>query len=87
VEVWLAPRTILVTLKAQLSPAEGDAELARLIVPVNPSNGLTVIVDMPAWPARTVMLEGLAVREKSWSVKSTVAEREREPLLPVTVTV
>jgi hypothetical protein len=76
-----------VTLKAQLSPVEGDTELARLTVPVNPSNGLTVIVDMPAWPARTVMLVGLAAREKSWSMKPTVAEWEREPLLPVTVTV
>jgi len=32
-------------------------------------------------------LDGLAAMVKSWTVKTTVAECERDPLVPVTVTV
>ena len=39
--------------------------LARLTVPVNPLSGVIVIVEVPAEPALTVTLVGLAVIEKS----------------------
>ena len=32
------------------------------------------------------MVDGLALRVKSWTVKLTVAVRERDPLMPVTTT-
>ena len=39
--------------------------LARLTVPVNPLSGVIVIVEVPADPALTVSLVGLAVIVKS----------------------
>jgi hypothetical protein len=39
--------------------------LARLTVPVNPLRGVIVIVEVPAEPALTVTLVGLAVMAKS----------------------
>ncbi len=58
------------------------------MVPVNPWRGATVIVDVPVAAASAVTLVGLAVTEKSWTVKATVAERDGlVPLVPVTVTV
>ena len=58
--------------------------------PVNPFRGDTAIVDVPADPTTTVTLEGVAVIEKSAArvaVYATLAECDREPLVPVTVTV
>jgi len=46
-----------------------------------------VIVEGPAVPASTVTLDGLVAKAKSWTVKATVAECDRDPLVPVTVTV
>lgn len=47
-----------------------------------------MIVDVPVVPTGVVTLTGLAVTEKSWTVKVTVAERDGlVPLAPVTVTV
>jgi hypothetical protein len=47
-----------------------------------------VIVEVPVAPASVVTLVGLAVTEKSWTVKVTIAERDGlVPLVPVTVTV
>jgi len=57
---------------------------------LNPLRGETLIVDVPADPTTTVTLAGVAVIEKSGvrvTVYATVAEWEREPLVPVTVTV
>src|SRR5437899_1598842 len=57
--------------------------------PVNPFRGDTAIVDVPADPTTTVTLEGVAVIEKSAArvaVYATLAECDREPLVPVTVT-
>jgi hypothetical protein len=48
--------------------------LARLTTPANPWSAPIVIVEEPAEPARTVMLVGLALMVKSWTVKVTVAE-------------
>jgi hypothetical protein len=54
---------------------------------VKPCRGATVIVEVPDAPARTVTLVGLAVTVKSFTVTVTVAEWDRLPLVPVTVTV
>jgi len=49
--------------------------LARLTVPVNPLSGVIVIVEVPADPALTVTLVGLAVIVKSTAaVYVTVTE-------------
>jgi hypothetical protein len=54
----------------------------------NPCSGATVIVEVPAAVALTLRLDGLAVREKSWTVTENVVKREFVVVLePVTVTV
>ena len=58
-------RLILVGLRLHVRPVVGDIELTRLTVPVKPFCPVTVIVDMPAVPAFTVMLVGLAPIMKS----------------------
>jgi len=58
-------------------PVDGETEEVSATVPVNPLIGATVIVEVPAAPARTVTLVGLAVTEKSCGnvmVTVTVAE-------------
>lgn len=45
-----------------------------------------VIVDVPVTPGLRVSLFGLAVKKRSWTVKMTVVEWERDPLVLVTVT-
>ncbi len=77
---------MLVGLKEQVRPA-GDTVEVRATVPVNPFTGATVIVDVAVPPALEEMLVGLAVTVKSVTVTVTVAECDREPLAPVTVTV
>ena len=47
---------------------------ARVTVPANPLSGATLIVEVPATLALTVMLVVLAVTVKSWTWKVTVAE-------------
>jgi hypothetical protein len=57
-----APAT-LVGVKVQLVLL-----LARLTVPAKPCNAVIVIVEVPAAPAFTVTLVGLAAIVKSWTV-------------------
>jgi hypothetical protein len=64
VEVPEVPKTMLVGLSVQVRPVLGDTEEVRVTVPVNPFWAVTVIVDVPVAPARTVTLVGLAVTEK-----------------------
>jgi hypothetical protein len=45
------------------------------------------MVEVAAVPALTVILVGLAVRVKSWTVKVTVVWAVWVPAVPVTVTV
>lgn len=47
--------------RVQTSPVLGDIEEVRLTVPVKPLWAVTVIVEVPAVPARTVTTVGLAV--------------------------
>jgi len=63
---------MLVGLRVHVRPA-GETDEVRATVPVNPCRGATVIVDVPVAPASTVTLVGLAVTEKSRTVKVTIA--------------
>jgi hypothetical protein len=60
VEVWDAPRTMLVGLRVHVSPA-GDTVEVSATVPVKPLSGATVIVEVALAPARAATLVGLAV--------------------------
>jgi hypothetical protein len=60
VEVWEAPRTMLVGDKVQVNPA-GETVEANATVPVNALTGATVIVDVAVAPASALTLVGLAV--------------------------
>jgi hypothetical protein len=51
----------LVGVRVQVRPVAGATEDVRLLVPVNPLIADTVIVEVPATPALTVTLVGLAV--------------------------
>ncbi len=80
---------MLVGLRAQVRPAGETVEVSAT-VPVNPFRGATVIVEVPVAAARAVTLVGLAATEKSSAaptVTVTVVEWDRDPLVPVTVTV
>ncbi len=77
---------MLVGLKVHVNPA-GETVEARATVPVKPFTGATVIVEVAVAPARALTLVGLAVTVKSVTVIVTVAEWDRVPLVPVTVTV
>lgn len=68
VEVWDAPRVMLVGVRVQVNPVAGDIEDVRATVPVNPLTGATVMVEVPATPALTVTLVGAAVIVKSLTV-------------------
>ena len=52
---------------------ETELVVVSVIVPVNPLNGATVIVDVAAVPTLTLTLVGLAVTVKSMTVTVTVA--------------
>jgi hypothetical protein len=54
---------MLVGERAQTNPVLGDIEEPRLTVPVKPLSALTVIVEVPAVPARTVTVAGLTATE------------------------
>jgi len=55
------PSVILVGDRLQLIPVLGETEDTRLTVPVKPLCAVTVIVEVPVAPARTVTAVGLAV--------------------------
>jgi len=50
--------------KEQLNPVDGDTDAARLTLPLNPSRLVTVIVDVPGFPAKDVTVDIDAI-EKS----------------------
>ena len=77
---------MLVGVRVHVRPA-GEAVDVSATVPVNPFIGATVIVGVTAVPEFVATLVGLAVTVKSWIVTVTVAEWDRAPLVPVTVTV
>jgi len=65
---------MLLGVRVHVRPATGVIEEVRVIVPVNPSRGATVMVEVAAVPALTVTAVGLAVTVKSSMVTVTVAE-------------
>ena len=60
--------------------------VVRATIPLKLLRAVTVRVEVPAVPEVTVTLVGLEIRVKSWTMNVTVAEWDREPLVPVTVT-
>jgi len=65
VEVPDKPSVALVGLNVHVNPVEGEIEVVRATVPVNELIEATLTVEVPATPALTVTLVGLAVTEKS----------------------
>jgi hypothetical protein len=62
----LVPEPVtLVGVSVQVRPVAGEMLEDSDTTPVNPCVPVTVIVDVPAAPARTVTLVGLAVMVKS----------------------
>jgi hypothetical protein len=70
-EAWLAPRTILLGVRVQVSP-DGETEEVSATVPVKPCTGATVMVDGPVRPDATFTVEGLADTVKSGGGTVTV---------------
>jgi hypothetical protein len=64
----------LVGVRVQVKPVAGETVAVRETIPLNPFRAVTVIVEVPEAPARTVTVAGLAAIVKSWTVKVTVAE-------------
>jgi hypothetical protein len=56
---------MLVGFSVHARPVDGEVLDERATVPVKPLIGATVMVDVPATPALTVTVVGLAVTEKS----------------------
>jgi hypothetical protein len=73
-------------VKVQVRPVLGDTIEVRATVPANPLSVVTVIVEVPLTPARTVTLVGFAAIVKSCTVYVTVTAWDRLLLAPVTVT-
>ena len=76
-------------LRVVLGP-EGEIDVERLIVPLNPLRLVIVIVELSVEDRERVRDDGSAEMEKSGFTATetdTVVECEREPLKPVTVTV
>ena len=76
-------------LRVVLGP-EGEIDVERLIVPLNPLRLVIVIVELSEEDRERVKDDGSAEMEKSGFTATetdTVVEWEREPLEPVTVTV
>jgi len=65
------PRTILVGDRLHVSPVDGDTLFVSMTVPVKLWRLVTVTVEVPAVPAFTVALVGLAARVKSWILNTT----------------
>jgi hypothetical protein len=84
----LVPEPItLVGDRVHVKPVAGATVADSDTVPLKPCNAVTVIVEVPDAPARTVTFAGLAAIVKSWTVNVTVAECDSVPLVPVMVTV
>ncbi len=78
---------MLVGLRVHVRPVEGEISRVNATVPVKPFAGANAIVELAVAPARALMLVGLAVTEKSFTVTVRVAVWTSEALAPVTVTV
>jgi len=81
------PRVTPVGVRVQISPVDGETDAVSVTVPVNALIDVTVIEEVPAVPAITVTLVGLAFTEKSGTAMlyAMAAPWNRVPLTPVTV--
>jgi len=76
-ELVVLVKTILVDDSVQVRPVEGEIVGETVTVPVKPLTAVTVMVEVPAEPAATMTLVGLAAMAKSGAavrVNVTVAE-------------
>ena len=76
----------LVGASEHVNPALGVIVVVRLTIPAKPCREVMLDVEVPAAPEFVVTSVGLARRVKSRTVKVTVVECERGPLVPVRVT-
>jgi hypothetical protein len=84
VDVPVVPVT-LVGLRLHVNPVVGETVATRFVVP--PAGLLTVIWEVPVWPARIVTLVGFALNVRpEITLYVTVAEWDSDPLVPVTDT-
>ena len=81
------PRVTPVGVRVQISPVDGETDAVSVTVPVNALIDVTAIEEVPAVPAMTVTLVGLAFTEKSGTATlyAMAAPWDRAPLTPVTV--
>lgn len=56
---------MLAGVRVHVIPVEGNIDRVRVSVPVNPSTGAMVMVEVPAAPASTVTVVGAVVTVKS----------------------
>ena len=80
----------LVGVHVAVRPVEGVTVLERVSDPVKPLRLVSVTADVPEEPTGKVTVEGLAVMLKSGgaiTVTLILTTCDREPLVPVTVTV
>ncbi len=78
-------RVTVAGVTMQAIPA-GETADTILTVPANPFTPFTVIVEVAVAPTLIVKVVGLDTTLKSCRLTVTVAECERDPLVPVTVT-
>jgi len=87
VEVPEVPRVMLVGDRVQIRPLLGETEVVRLTVPVKLFCAVTVIVEVPDAPARTVTIVGFAVTVYGVpELTGTTALPVRPTPVPVTFT-
>jgi hypothetical protein len=61
-------------VKVQVSPVDGFTTAVRLTTPLKLCRAVTVMVEVPETPARTMVEIGLAEIAKSCTLSATVAE-------------
>ncbi len=90
VEVAAGGRVTLPGLRVAVHPLAGTMLVVKVTVPAKGPTGETVIVEVPVVVTLMLRALGLEASEKSavsTTVKSTLAEWDRLPLVPVTVAV
>lgn len=85
VEAALVASNRLLEARVHAKPADGEIEIDRETVPVNPNRLDNVNVPVPVAPALLTRDE-LVVSVKSWTFTLTVAKWLRDPLVPVIAT-
>ena len=70
------PRLTEAVEREHVNPDDGEVEFVRATVPVKPFTDVTLIVELPTAPAKTIILDGLALTMKSWTVYAIVTECE-----------